>query len=292
MKLTKPSKATISYYLTDFIYLIIGSFIFSLSINIFIEPGQIVLGGATGIASLLHRTILPDMQLGTIILMVNVPIVICGFIFLGYRFMIKTAIGLVVSSLFVNIFTVFPVTNTDPMLCSILGGFTLGAGLGFVYRRGFTTGGTDIIVMMIRKYSKGLSAGNATIITDCIVVTCAFLVTKDLFTVFYAVITIFVECKAMDYIIGGADKAKVVYIISEHQERVAQVISEKLERGITIINCEGYYTKSRRNMIMCVIRPSQIAEMQAIVKHEDKSAFVIYSDASSVYGIGFMNEKE
>ena len=285
------NKSSLLNYLTDAVYLIIGSFVFAISINMFILPGGIILGGATGIATIVHTTILPQLTLGTTILLVNIPIVICGFIFLGYKFMIKTAIGLVVSSVFTDIFVFFPVTNEDPLLCSLLGGFTLGAGLGFVYRRGFTTGGTDIIVMIIRKYSKGISAGSATIITDIIVVSCAFLITKDLFVVFYAVITIFVESKAMDFIMGGADKAKVVYVISEKHELLAKAISEKLERGITIINCEGYYTQKKRNMIMCVIRPSQMAEMKAVVKKEDKNAFVIFADASSVYGYGFMTEQ-
>lgn len=286
-KLKLPSKQTVLHYLTDTMYLLIGSFIFALSINMFILPGGIILGGATGIATILHG-FFPSITLGTLILLVNIPIMIAGFIFLGWRFMVKTAIGLVVSSVFTDIFTFFPVSNTDPLLCALLGGFTLGAGLGFVYRRGFTTGGTDVIVMIIRKYAKSLSAGSATIITDFLVVGCAFLIKRDLFVVFYAVITIFVESRAMDYILGGADKAKVVYIISEKQEQVAKSISDNLERGITIINCEGYYTQKKRNMIMCVIRPSQMAEMKEIVKKEDKNAFVIFADASSVYGYGFM----
>lgn len=290
-KFKLPDKQKMLQYLTDAVYLLIGSFVFAISINMFVVPGEIILGGATGIATIFHN-FFPNITLGTMIILVNIPIVICGFIFLGWRFMVKTAIGLVVSSVFVDIFTFFPVSNTDPLLCALLGGFTLGAGLGFVYRRGFTTGGTDIIVMMIRKYAKGMSAGSATIITDFLVIGCAFLITRDLFVVFYAVITIFVESKAMDYIMGGADKAKVVYVISEKQEQVAKQISEKLERGITIIGCEGYYTQKKRNMIMCVIRPSQISEMRAVVKSEDKDAFMIFADVSSVYGYGFMEGQQ
>lgn len=282
------NKSAVIHYLTDAIYLLVGSFIFAISLNMFILPGGIILGGATGIATILSG-FLPNLTIGTLILIVNIPIVIAGFIFLGWKFMIKTAIGLVVSSVFTDIFTFFPVTNTDPLFCALLGGFTLGAGLGFIYRRGFTTGGTDVIVMIIRKYAKRISAGNATIITDCLVISCAALITRELIIVFYAVITIFIESRAMDYVMGGADKAKVVYVISDKQQQVAKSISEKLERGITIINCEGYYTQKRKNMIMCVIRPSQMAEMREVVKKEDKDAFVIFADASSVYGYGFMD---
>ena len=281
-------------YLYDLMYLVAGSFLFAISVNMFLvqaENGGVILGGATGIAMII-RHFIDVLPIGTLIILINIPLFIVSLIILGKGFIVRTAIGMLMSSIFTNIFTFFPVTVTDPLLCSIFGGVAMGAALGLIYMRGYTTGGGDMLVMILKKKAPRLSTGHATLIIDATIVITAAILLKDLMVVFYSVIVIFVESKTMDFILVGANNAKSVYVISDKTDEIAEGIAKNVERGITIIDCKGWYTGKEKKMIMCVIRPSEVFDLRHVVSECDPDAFIIFCEASKVVGKGFIEGKE
>lgn len=287
-------KEKIITYLYDLMYLVAGSFLFAISVNMFLaqaENGGVILGGATGIAMVI-RHFVDVFPIGTLIIFINIPLFIVSLIVLGKGFIVRTAIGMLMSSIFTNIFTFLPVTVTDPLLCSIFGGLTMGAALGLIYMRGYTTGGGDMLVMILKKKAPRLSTGHATLIVDATIVTTAAILFKDPMVIFYSVIVIFVESKTMDFIMVGANNAKNVYVISDHCEELAAGIARDVERGITIIDCKGWYTGKEKKMIMCVVRPSEVYDLRHVVMELDPNAFIIFCEASKVVGKGFIEGKE
>ena len=168
----------------------------------------------------------------------------------------------------------------------------MGASLGLIYMRGYTTGGGDMLVMILKKKFPRLSTGHATLIVDAtIVITAAFLF-KDPMVIFYSVIVIFVESKTMDFIMVGANNAKNVYVISDKCDEIAAGIARDVERGITIIDCKGWYSGKEKKMIMCVVRPSEVYDLRHVVSETDPNAFIIFCEASKVVGQGFIEGKE
>jgi uncharacterized membrane-anchored protein YitT (DUF2179 family) len=281
-------------YLYDLLYLIIGSFFFAISVNMFLvqaENGGVILGGATGIAMIISHFI-DVFQIGTLIIFINVPLFIISFFMLGKGFIVRTAIGMLMSSIFTNVFTFFPITVTDPLLCSIFGGLTMGISLGLIYMRGYTTGGGDILVMILKKLKPRLSTGYATLIVDATIVTTAAILFKDPMVIFYSVIVIFVESKTMDFVLVGANNAKNVYVITDKCEEIAAGIAKNVERGITIIDCKGWYSGKDKKMIMCVVRPAEVYDLRHVVSETDPEAFIIFCEASKVVGKGFIEGKE
>ncbi len=290
----KLNKESVKTYLYDLFYLVAGSSFFAISVNMFLaqaENGGVILGGATGIAMIISHFI--DLfPIGTLIIFINIPLIIAGFLMLGKGFIIRTAIGMLMSSIFTNIFTFFPITVTDPLLCSIFGGLTMGVALGLIYMRGYTTGGGDILVMILKKLKPRLSTGHATLIVDATIVVTAAILFKDPMVIFYSVIVIFVESKTMDFVLVGANNAKNVYVISDKSDEIAKGIAEHIERGITIIDCKGWYTGKEKKMIMCVIRPAEVYDLRHVVSQTDPDAFIIFCEASKVVGKGFIEGKE
>lgn len=287
-------KEQLKTYLYDLMYLVAGSFLFAMSVNMFLvqaENGGVILGGATGI-SMIIRHFVDVLPIGTLIILINIPLFIISFIMLGKGFIFRTAVGMLMSSIFTNIFTFFPVTVTDPLLCAIFGGATMGASLGLIYMRGYTTGGGDMLVMILKKKAPRLSTGHATLIVDATIVTTAAILFKDPMVIFYSIVVIFVESKVMDFILIGANNAKSVYVISDHCDEIAEGIAKNVERGITIIDCKGWYTGKEKKMIMCVIRPAEVYDLRHVVMESDPNAFIIFCEASKVVGKGFIEGKE
>lgn len=290
----KLTKQDVKTYLYDLFYLVAGSFFFAISVNMFLEQaenGGVILGGATGIAMII-RNFIDLFPIGTLIIFINIPLIIAGFLMLGKGFIIRTAIGMLMSSIFTNIFTFFPTTVHEPLLCSIFGGFTMGVALGLIYMRGYTTGGGDILVMILKKLKPRLSTGHATLIVDATIVVTAAILFKNPMVIFYSVIVIFVESKTMDFVLVGANNAKNVYVISDKCDEIAAGIAKSIERGITIIDCKGWYTGKEKKMIMCVIRPAEVYDLRHVVSTTDPDAFIIFCEASKVVGKGFIEGKE
>lgn len=264
-----------------------GVIIFAAGIGLFITPGKITVGGFTGISIIVNY--LTDFPVGTLIIVLNIPMfVICARIF-GVKFILKTIAGVVLSSLFIDIFgTLHPFREVLSMeICALFGGVLQGIGLGIIYLNGYTTGGTDLVIWLLKLKFPHITTGFLLFILDSIVVSAAAVIERDAQAILYSAIAIFSYTKVLDTILGTTDRANLALIISGRYKELADNIMKDLYRGVTVIESKGWFTKESKPMIMCVIDRSQIYTLRTMINEYDPNAFFILADAREVIGLGF-----
>lgn len=267
---------------------IVGSLIYGAAMNMFLKPGKTVLGGVTGISTTLN--FLFGTPIGMVIILINIPIILISLKIFGHKAIVKTILGILGTSIAVDTLTFLPVTNTDPLLCAIFGGLCLGAGTGTLFTRGFTTGGSDLVSLMLKRKFKNLSTGKMIMILDFFVITLSAIITKNLEGIFYSLIATFAYMIMIDFMLGGADKAKLVYIISPKYQQIADNIFTELNRGVTILYGRGWYTKDDKCILMCVVKKNELYKIKLLIHSVDPEAFIIFSEATEVMGYGFKSE--
>lgn len=270
----------------DYIMVSCGFAIIAVALNRFIIPNKITLGGVSGIATILEYLV--SLKPSFSVLAINIPLIAVSWFILGKKFVGKTLSGVIMLSVFLEIVPLKSLTD-EVFLASVAGGVLMGAGTGIVMLKGWSTGGTEILVRIINYYRSELSLGKLILIVDSVVVLSSWVVFKNLNLIIYAVISLYVSTYVIDKILTGVDFAKGVYIITSKPEQISGLIMEKLNRGVTGININGMYTGKASLMLMCIIRNNQISKLKNIVKSEDENAFVIVSDVREVLGLGFKN---
>ena len=268
-----------------YLVIVLGSAVMGMGLGLFLIPAQIAPGGISGLSTVLHY--LTGFPAGVIMLIINIPIFIVGALNFSKKYIFISFFGMLMLSVFIELFSIFmPVTN-DVILASVFGGAFSGIGIGLVFRYGATTGGTDIIVMLLKKRFKNMSTGNFVILVDAIIVIFAGIVFKKWETVLYSTLAMIVASYMIDTIVEGIDYAKAVFVISDHSENIAESISSKLFRGTTCLMGFSPYTMNEKNVLLCVVKRYEIAKLKKIIYETDKNAFVIISDAKEVFGRGF-----
>lgn len=283
----------------DYLLIILGSIITAAAINIFLVPYKIAPGGVTGIATVIYYLSNEKLPVGIIMLILNVPLFLCGMKYIGRRFTIRTLFSTVFLSVIVDILE--PVTNKiievlslesitsgpDYMLYSIFGGFFMGVGLGIVFRSGATTGGTDLAAKIIHNFIPEITIGNLLLIIDTLVIMFAAVAFKSFLLALYAILALFISSKFIDTIVEGVNFAKGVYIISDLSDKIAENIMTELDRGVTALHGTGMYTGREKKVLYCIIHRGQLPALKKLVMEVDPSAFVILSDVTEVLGEGF-----
>lgn len=264
---------------------ILGSVLFSLALNMFILPANIVLGGMTGIATVINMFF--GAPVGVMIILLNVPLIIANTYFFGTGFLRRTVIGVAATSVATDILVFFPTTTTDPLICAILGGAVMGAGVGFMMTRGYTTGGTDLVACLVKLKLKRASMGNIIIIADIAIILGASLFTRDLSGIFYSLICTWSAGKALDFVISGSRRAGQAFIITDKPDGIVKLIFERLDRGATVLEATGAYTGEPKKVVMCVVPKKELFFLKQIIGECDPQAFVIIADAAEVSGEGF-----
>lgn len=265
--------------------IILGSAIMALGLDLFLIPEQIVVGGISGIATVLQFTagILPSVT----VFVLNIPVTVLAFMYLSRRTFWFTMLGSVTLSVFLQIFaSIAPVSN-DKILCSLAGGVLVGLGLGIVFRADGTTGGTDVVAKLLQKKKPYLPIGILMLVADGVVVALSGILLKSYEQMIYASIALFVSSKVIDRIVVGGDTAKQVTIISRYAPDIARCVISSLQRGVTGIKSIGMYSGKDSLVLMTVVRNNQIVKVKQIIKKYDKNAFVIISNVSEVIGEGF-----
>jgi len=271
--------------LYEILILFVGSVIFAASLNMFLLPAGIVIGGVTGISTILN--ILFKTPVGLFIIIINIPLVAVNWLIFGRKFIMRSLIGIVFTSAATDLITFLPVTLEDPLLCAIFGGVCMGVSLGLLYSRGITTGGTDLVACLLKRRFKRLSTARLVFVTDFIIVAASSFVTGEWNVIFYSVIAISISSYTTDLVLGGTSRAKVAYIFSAKTEEIANAITVKLERGVTVLYAKGWYSKNDKPVLMCVVKRQQLFDMKQLINSIDPKAFIIVSDASEVVGYGF-----
>ena len=275
-------------WIVDIVVIIIGSGIYALGVHSFTSPNDIAPGGVTGIATIVSSV--TDWKVGTLIGLMNIPLLIAGFILLNKRVMIRTLISVVVLSFMTdyafNAVPVYVAESGSGILAAIFGGLLMGAGLGIVYVREGTTGGTDIVIKIINRFRPEMKLGTISFLINAAVAALGYFVYKNLDVVLYAVISIFVESKVMDALVYGGLEGKFLMIFSNQPQEIAQKLL-LMKRGVTLLKGEGAYSGEERQVICIAVHKNEYVKVKRIVKETDPEAFVIITGANEVLGKGF-----
>lgn len=267
----------------------LGGIVFAVAVTLLLDPYGIVPGGVTGVAMLLCE-LFPSLPLGMTVLGINIPLFLLAWRFLGHRFLIYTGFGTLISSLLIDLVPrALPKVETDPLLAGVFGGLLMGVGLGLIFSRGATTGGSDIIARLLKIPLPHVQLGKLMMVFDGCVAVAAGFVFGSLNNMLYAVITLYISTQTVDGILYGMNIERLAFIISERSGEIVERITGRLQRGATVLHGEGAYTGAVRNTIMCAIKRQQIASLKALVKETDPKAFLILTEAHEVLGEGFLD---
>lgn len=278
-------KKTTRQRIKDYLVITFASAVYAVAVSLFLDPNSLAPGGVTGIAIILNR--LTGLETGTWVLFINIPIIALGTWKLGWRFILSTGYCTLISSLFINLLSPFGAVTEDLLLAAVAGGCLMAVGLGLVFKSGATTGGTDIIVKLLRIRFPQLKTGFLFFVTDAVIVAASGIVFKNVDVALYAGIVIAINSLLMDVVLYGRDGAKLVFIISDKHENITKRILEELDIGVTYISGSGAYSGKEKNIIMCVMKKQISPRAEAIVREEDPLAFMIVTSATEIFGEGY-----
>lgn len=268
----------------EYVGLLIGSAILALALDWFTVPNRIAAGGVSGLATITHY--LFAWPVGITMLAVNVPLFIVSFRIVGKRFGVRSLVGAIVSSVLVDVFAPFtrPLTF-DPLLASIYGGVLTGLGVGITFYFGGSTGGTDLAARLVHHFTH-IGLGRSFLLVDAAVIAWAA-VAFNAELGMYALLSLFVASKSIDFLQEGTSIAKAAFIISDHADTIGKRVLTELERGATTLSGRGVYTGREREVLMVIVGRPQLRLLRAIVHESDPRAFIVITDVADVLGEGF-----
>lgn len=266
--------------------LVIGCAIFALGFNAFLAPHEINCGGLSGLA----QVFVAWTDLGTVGLVaacMNVPLFIIGGKKIGKKFFFGSLVGMVSVSVFLDLFTVIPIPETDMILGALYGGLASGVGMGLVFLSGVSSGGTDIIVRLVKRKWPNFSIGRIALAMDLVVAILTGIVFNDFSKTLYSGITLYVTSAIVDAVIYSFDYSKVALVISPRYKEISDVIVQKLDRGVTLLDGHGYYSGRQTKVVLTAIKRHQVTDLKAMAAQIDPDAFIIIQEAHQVLGDGF-----
>lgn len=282
----KEKAKKIAKFICRYIVITFAACIYALGISMFLDPNNLAPGGLTGAAVILTRII--PITLGTLIVIMNIPIMILGAWKFGARFTLSTLYTLVVSSAFMEIFERMGyVVTHDKILAALVGGTLMGAGMGLCLRMETTTGGIDIIIKVLRQKYRQVKSGEMYLIIDGLILAAAALYFKDIEVSMYAGVAIVISTYILDKVLYGSDEAKLVYIVSNKRKIIATRMMVELNMGVTLVEGKGAYNMENTEVIMCVMHKQNLTKVRNLVSEVDPEAFMIVSSATEVFGEGF-----
>ena len=270
----------------DILYFFAGAIIYSVSVNMFLSPNGISPGGFTGVAAVINH--ITNIPTGTMLFIFNIPVLILGYIKMGGVFILKTSFVTVLVSLSLDISaSLSPIIRADGILVSMFGGILMGIWLSLILLRGATTGGIDIIAKFVNRKYRHLSVGKIILMADGIVILLNALVYKNAESALYSIVAMYMGTRLMDVLLYGADKGKIIYIITNSPDEICNEINHSVGRGVTKLSVIGGYTGETKIMLMCTVRVHEVAAIHDLVKQYDDRAFMVVSDAGEIIGEGF-----
>lgn len=275
--------------LLSYVAISIGVLIMSIALKYFLAPNTIAPGGVTGFAVVFEKTTGVPIYITN--LAINIPLFIFGARTLGKSTAIKTLFSTLLLSLILKILPELVLTH-DFLLSSLFGGLLTGIGLGIVFKFGGTTGGTDLAGAILNRKFPNLSTAKFMSIIDLLVVGFAGVVERKIEISLYSVIALYVSMKVIDTILEGIGYLKGFFIVTNYPEKISNRLMTELERGVTLLKGRGMYTKTDKDVLLCVVNRSQFSQVKEIVKEEDPKAFVMVTDMYEVLGEGFTDENK
>ena len=265
---------------------VLGSTLFALGFAVFLQPNGMNSGGISGLAMVIVE-MLGAGSVGIISIVINLPLFLLGGIKIGKRFFFGSLLGMILSSVLIDAISVFPMPQMEPLIAAIYGGVVCGLGLGIVFMSGTSTGGSDILVRLLKLKYRNVPIGQISMSFDAIVVVLTGIVFGDVRNALYTGITAFLCGKVIDGVVYRFDYSDVALIISSEYEAIAVAIGEKLDRGATFLHGEGSYSHKDTKVVLAAVKKQQIAELKELVMEIDPKAFLIVQEAHQVLGDGF-----
>ncbi len=273
--------------LADLALVVLGSVIMGIGYSLFLIPHHFVPGGVSGIAMIVNY--FSRLPLGMLIMVLNIPVFILGVRIMGKKYALRSLLGMVISSLFIDFFQEIlglKSATDNTILAAIYGGFMLGVGLGLVFRGRASTGGSDILGQILNRWT-GMSVGIAIMLIDFFIISASGVAFKQLEAPLYGYIVLFISSNVIDMILEGWNYTKMVLITSTKNDEIQDFILNTLDRGGTALRSRGLYLNREGETILTVIHRKQLPELRRFVKETDPHAFVIINDTYAVLGKGF-----
>ncbi len=291
-------KSKISKVLVKYSLITLGCIIYSFGVAVFLDANSIAAGGVTGISILI--SFLSGWDTGFLIILINIPLLILGAVFFGKKFIISTLYSTLISSLMIEgwewVFESFyhlPVTD-NRLIASVVGGALFGSGIGIIFRMGSSTGGTDIIVKILRRKFRYLKTGIISMFIDITIVSISAFVYSDFELTCYTFLSLVVVAFTFDFMLYGGNSAKLLYIVTDkdHSDQICGRILTELDTGATVLNGKGAYTGNDKVILMCVIKNINYPRLRDVIREVDVSAFTIVTSAKEIYGEGYQGHTD
>ena len=272
----------------DVLLILAGCLVGAMAFSFLTFPNSIVSGGLTGIAQILN--LLTGLPVGVTVIVMNIPLFLVAWRKFGVRFIVYSVIGMVGSSVFIDLFNSLHVVLTqDMLLASIFGGVMKGVGAGLIYYPGATAGGSDIGARLLRRKYPHINFGTLSLGLDAEVVAAFANVFKRVDSAMYTIITMFVSSRLVNLILYGLSNSGICYIITIYPKELSAAIVERLGRGCTILRGQGAYSGEERDVLLCAVKQNQIPALRRIVSELDPRTFVIVTQSHEVFGKNFDN---
>ena len=272
-----------------FLTILVGAAIYAAAVELFYIAGDLTTGGLTGIALILNK--LFSWPVGMLVIVMNVPLFLLGGKRIGKQFFFASLLGVGISSILIDIFAIvlppLEFLQNDRLLCSVLAGVGSGVGLGLVMSAGGSTGGSDIIGLLISRSYEHLSVGRLIMTIDIVIVAANSIIFRDISAALYTGIAMYLSGVVIDSLMYGANIATVAFIVTKKTDEVNQILIKELDRGVTILNGTGGYTGAPQSVLICAVGRRQLTTLKRLVRQSDPNAFLILSEARDIIGAGF-----
>lgn len=278
-------KIKIPKIIMEIVGTILGSFVMAIGVALFLLPNQLSSGGVSGIATITYY--LFNIPMGTMIIIINIPLFLFSIYKIGKNFFFKSLIGTASLSVFIDILDKLEPLTQDRFLACVYGGIIIGLGTAIILKVNSSTGGSDLVSQVARKYNPTIRSSNVIVILDIIIVTLNMIVFKEIEIGLYSAITIYLMGKIIDILFEGIYFTKLILIISDKNEIISKEIEEKIQRGITGLYGKGMYTGQEKIVLMCAASRRDVSRIKLIARKIDPKSFIIITNSREVVGLGF-----
>ena len=281
MKQAMLKKTAVSYF-----WITVGSILYAIGFDWFYTPNLIGFGGITGVGQVVNAY-LPVIPIGAFVFVLNIPLFILGWKYIGGHLLVSSLYSMVLSSAAVDVLALIHYEPMDQMLAAVCGGAMIGLALGIIFAQGATTGGTDLIARLVKLKLPWASMGKLLLVVDMAVILLVAVAFGNITTALYGIIAQVVSAYVTDAVLYGLDTAKVAYIISNFDREISEAIVQRMDRGVTILKGEGAYSGDKKLVLMCAFKQKEIVSLKELIFDVDPNAFIIVCNAHEVTGNGF-----
>ena len=280
------SKNKILQEISGYLWMLLGCVAYGSSTSLFLARNEIIAGGASGLAVLINY-LNPAWTVGIVLMCINVPILLLGIKYQGWKFILRCLLTVATLSLVTDLLAKAPLMTEDTVLASLYGGICQGIGIGLFVRYQFSSGGTELLGRIMARFIKGFNIPVCVGILDAAIVIVGAVVTKNPSNLLHALIVVFLSTKVSELVLVGLEKSKLCIIISDKGEEISAELLKNSPRGVTMLDGQGMYTHKDHNVLLTCVKNYQLTQLKQIVKSVDEYAFIIVNEAVEVRGQGF-----